>query len=167
MTVRFLGAFALAGVAVFANPSLGIAASRPALHAVPRALPTPRLPNQRLHTEFTVEVNHLGQIVRVKTGKESTYPPFNAMTYGNVLQMFIRRPDGSAVVGMYRVTYDYDPHTKNVHRNVNILSQGGDWANEEGAVSQMLRVNERNAQRHRQLPGLDQIIKPTSKPTKA
>ena len=136
-------------------------------HIKPRPLPTPILPNYPLHTEFVVEVNHLGQIVRVKSGKECKYLPFNAMSYGNVLQMFIRRPDGGATVGVYRVSYDYDPKTKNVHRGIQLLSEGGTWANEEGAVIQMMRVNEKNRERHRGLPGLDQIIKPAPKATKA
>lgn len=160
-----LRAAALAVASVFLVPAGAFAA--PAVqHIKPRPLPTPNLPNYPLHTEFQVEVNHLGQIVRVKSGKECKYPPFNAMSYGNVLQMFIRRPDGGATVGMYRVTYDYNPKTKNVHRGIQLLSEGGAWANDEGAVIQMMRVDQKNRERHRGLPGLDQIIKPTPKPAK-
>lgn len=133
-------------------------------HIAPRPLPTPHLPNVPLHTEFKVEVNHMGQIVRVKSGKESKFPDFNAMTYGNVLQMFIRKPDGTAVVGMYRITFDYNPSTKKVHRGVELLSRGGDWADEQGAVNQMLEVDKKNRDRHRGLPGLNQILKPTPSP---
>ena len=124
------------------------------------------MPHVPLHTEFVVEVNHLGQIVRVKSGKECPNLTFNAQTYGNVLQMFVRRPDGTAVVGMYKVTYDYNPATHNVSRGVALISQGGDWANEEGAVNQMMSIDQHNRERHRSLPGFDQLLKPSPKPTK-
>ena len=137
------------------------------VHATPRPLPTPHLPSTPLHTEFVVEVNHMGQIVRVKSGKECPNLTFNAQTYGNVLQMFIRHPDGSATVGMYKISYDYNPHTKNVHRGVQLLSTGGDWGDEQGAANQMLELDRKNQQRHLALPGMDQILgHPTPKPTK-
>ena len=64
-----------------------------------------------MHTEFVVEVNAKGQVVRVKSAKAygDQDPFFNTQTNGNVLQMWIRHPDGSAEVGLYRVNYDYDP----------------------------------------------------------
>ena len=139
------------------------------VHATPRPLPTPHLPTTALHTEFTVEVNHQGQIVRVKAGKECPNPTFNAQSYGNVLQMFIRHPDGSATVGMYKVSYDYDPHTKMVHRGVQLLSTGGDWGDEQGAANQMLELDRKNRERHLALPGMDKILghpKPVATPTK-
>ena len=157
-------AFALALLSAFALP--GVASAAPATHPRPHVLPTPHLPATPLHTEFKVEVNRKGQIVRVRSGKECANPTFNAMTYGNVLQMFIRRPDGSATVGMYRVTFDYTPTTHNVRRNVSLLSEGGNWADEQGAVDQMREVDRRNQQRHLGLPGFDKVFKPTPKPTK-
>lgn len=52
----------------------------------------------------------------MKTAKSpQNVPMFNAWTYGNVLQMWIRHPDGTAEVGIYKVTYDYDPATKKLH----------------------------------------------------
>jgi hypothetical protein len=134
----------------------------------PRVLPTPRLPTVRLHTEFIVEVNKLGQVVRVKSGKSCKDLTFNAMTYGNVLQMFIRTADGMhAIVGLYRVTYDYDPRTTRARRGVSIVSRGGNWGNEEGAANSMRDIAERQAKRHNKpLPDFKQIVKPktVSKP---
>ncbi|GAC1653030.1 MAG: hypothetical protein NVS9B12_02820 [Vulcanimicrobiaceae bacterium] len=136
------------------------------VHATPRPLPTPRLPTTALHTEFMVEVNHMGQIVRVKSGKECRNLTFNAQTYGNVLQMFIRHPDGSATVGMYKVSYDYNPQRKSVHRSVQLLSTGGDWGDEQGAANQMMELDRKNRERHLGLPGMDRILgHPSPKPT--
>lgn len=162
MTTTIVRAFALALLSAFAVPGVASAASAPR----PHVLPTPHLPATPLHTEFKVEVNRKGQIVRVKSGKECPNPTFNAMTYGNVLQMFIRHPDGSATPGMYRVTYDYTPSTHNVRRNVALLSEGGDWIDEQGAVDQMREVDRKNQERHLGLPGFDKVFKPTPKPTK-
>ncbi len=134
----------------------------------PRAMPAPRLPKIPLHTEFVVEVNKLGQVVRVKSGKSCKDLTFNAMTYGNVLQMFIRTADGMhAIVGLYRVTYDYDPRTTRARRGVGIVSRGGKWGNEEGAANNMRDIAERQAKRrNKPLPDFKQIVKPktVSKP---
>ncbi|MBV8246484.1 MAG: hypothetical protein JOZ38_11215 [Candidatus Eremiobacteraeota bacterium] len=116
-----------------------------------------------LHTEFVVEVNHLGQIVRVKSGKSCKNLAFNAQTYGNVLQMWIRKPDGTAVVGMYRVTYDYDPKTHDVHRGVALLKEGGDWGDELGAANEMLQ-KDNTLNKNRPLPGWSTIAQPTPHP---
>jgi hypothetical protein len=161
-TTSTLRAFALALVSALVFPATASAAQP----AHPKVMPTPRLPSTPLHTEFKVEVNRKGQIVRVKSGKECKNPTFNAMTYGNVLQMFIRRPDGSATVGMYRVTFDYSPKTQKVDRHVALLSEGGDWADEQGAVDQMREVDRKNQQNHLGLPGFDKVFKATPKPTK-
>jgi hypothetical protein len=40
------------------------------------------------HAEFVVEVNKLGQVVRVESSNDSSDPTFNAKTRGNVLQMW-------------------------------------------------------------------------------
>lgn len=161
-TISTLRVLALALISALVFP----AAASAAVQAHPKVLPTPHLPSTPLHTEFKVEVNRKGQIVRVKSGQECKNPTFNAMTYGNVLQMFIRRPDGSATVGMYRVTFDYSPKTQKVDRNVALLSEGGDWADEQGAVDQMRAVDRKNQQNHLALPGFDKVFKPTPKPTK-
>ncbi|MGZ3496939.1 MAG: hypothetical protein ACXWNK_10185 [Vulcanimicrobiaceae bacterium] len=120
-------------------PAYASAAKTPA----PRPAPTPRLPDVPLHTEFNVEVNKMGQVVRVKSGKSCKNLTFNAQTYGNVLQMWIRRPDGTAEVGLYHVTYDYDPKKQNVARHIALLKSGGNWANEEGAANNMVDIAKR------------------------
>jgi hypothetical protein len=96
------------------------------------------LPTVPLHTEMVVEVNKKGQVVRVKSAKFGKSSTFNTQTYGNALQMWIRHPDGTAQVGLYRVTYDYDPKTKEVSRHVALISPGGSWANDEGAANVMI-----------------------------
>ncbi|MDP9024924.1 MAG: hypothetical protein M3N13_06115 [Candidatus Eremiobacteraeota bacterium] len=128
------------------------------------AVPMPQLPNKTLHSEFTVEVNKKGQVVSAKTVKPSHWPSFDAQTYGNVLQMWIRRPDGSAEVGLYKITYDYNPGTKRVHRSVGLVKAGGNWADQQGAADQMMDLANKEAHGQR-LPPLDKIIgSPTPHP---
>lgn len=127
-----------------------IAVSAVASAATPKPTPTPidlrkvtpkRLfPKVRLHTEFTVEVNKRGQVTRIRSGNGSADPTFNAQTYGNALQAFIRTPDGNAISGVYRLTYDYDPKTSNVHRDVALMWPGGVDANAEGAAIRMMKA---------------------------
>jgi hypothetical protein len=95
------------------------------------------LPTTKLHTEYVVEVNKLGQVTRVRSGVNSSNIPFNEHTYGNTLQAFIRKPDGSVVVGSYRLTYDYDPRSKMIHRDVALVKAGGVDPNAKGAVIEM------------------------------
>ena len=141
------------------------------LAATPRPVPTPKLPTIPLHSEFTVEVNAKGQVVRVKTAKGTgdKDPFFNAETYGNVLQMWIRHPDGTAQVGLYKVTYDYSPKTKSIARNVSIISAGGSWANDPGAATQMIedakkRQQQEEKRQRESLPPLQSIVGPSSSP---
>jgi hypothetical protein len=162
-----------------------IVAAAPAL-ATPTPKPRPRptvvihLPNVPLHTEVVVEVNKKGQVVRVKSTKPSKINTFNLQTYGNALQMWIRRPDGTAQVGLYRITYDYDPKTQNVTRRVSLISTGGSWANDEGAANVMIQMERKQAaaaaeeerkvqqQYNAKLPSLNEIRgAPTPKPTHA
>ncbi|HET9096183.1 MAG TPA: hypothetical protein VFN37_05950 [Candidatus Baltobacteraceae bacterium] len=124
---------------VLAAPLAGLAATAPK----PVPIPTPNLPNKPLHSTINVEVNKKGQVVRVKGGTLSHDSIFDTMTIGNALQMWIRRPDGSAISGLFRVKYDYDPHTHNVQRHVALISQGGAWANEPGAATRMVQTAER------------------------
>src|SRR5579884_3446852 len=102
--------------AVLAAPSAAWAANQPS----PIPIPTPNLPNKALHATVDVEVNGKGQVVRIKGGQLSHDSVFDTMTIGNALQMWIRHPDGTAEVGLYRVDYTYDPHTHNVTRHVAI-----------------------------------------------
>lgn len=127
------------GAAVLVSPLAASAAPQPK----PMPLPSPNLPSRPLHSVIEVEVNKRGQVVRVKGGQLSHDPVFDTMTVGNALQMWIRHPDGSAEVGMYRVTYDYDPHTHNVARHITIISRGGSWANETGAATKMVDAAQR------------------------
>ena len=126
------------------------------------------LPNVRLHTEYVVEVNKLGQVVRVTSGKVSRDNRFNLQTYGNAMQMWIRHPNGTADVGLYRVTYDYDPRTHTVRRGVALVKLGGAWGNAEGAAARMVDVARRQAEdaaSGKNLPPLDTIIRPTPSPS--
>lgn len=106
-------------------------------------LPPPQRAEQ---TQFVVEVNKMGQVTRVRTGKYSSDPAFNAITYGNALQVFIRTPQGRAVSGTYRLMYDYDPKSRNVRRTVSLIHAGGVDPNAIGAVNAMAQLNRRRAQ---------------------
>jgi hypothetical protein len=161
-----------------------VAAATPSPSPSPKATPhknvVPKLPPIPLHSEFTVEVNDKGQVVRVKTAKGTgnVAPFFNAQTYGNVLQMWIRHPDGTAETGLYKVTYDYDPKTHKIHRGITLLQAGGDWANAKGAATEMVDTANREAQEEAQkqhdqeqqqgnyLPPLNSIVgSPTPSPS--
>jgi hypothetical protein len=170
--------------------ALFIVTSVSALGATPKPSPAPNptrpvihLPTVPLHTEVDVEVNKKGQVVRVKSTKPSKVQTFNLQTYGNALQMWIRHPDGTATVGLYRVTYDYNPKTQGVTRRVAIISAGGSWGNDPGAASVMIDMAKKQAaaaqaqyeaEQHKQqeqnskLPSLNQIRGlSTPKPTPA
>jgi hypothetical protein len=158
------------------------------------ATPTPKptatsvkmhLPDFPLHSEVVVEVNSKGQVVRVKSTKPSKVASFNLQTYGNALQMWIRHPNGTAQVGLYRVTYDYNPKNQSVTRKIAIISTGGTWANDPGAATVMIQMAQKQAAaaeaaeaaaQHKQqeqsskLPSLNEIRgvatpKPTNAPT--
>jgi hypothetical protein len=144
-------------------------AAPPAPHATPKKIMV-HLPNVPLHTEFVVEVNAKGQVVRVEKGKSCKVLSFNAQTYGNVLQMWIRHPDGSAEVGRYRVTYDYDPKTKFVHRDIALLTSGGSWADKVGAADDMMDEAQKETAKYYQdqgksLPPLENIVGPSAAPS--
>jgi hypothetical protein len=167
-----LAAIALAGIGATPSPA-------PQPTRTPIVLPTPRLPTKPLHTAFIVEVNKKGQVVRVqKAISKNEDLTFNAQTYGNVLQMWIRHPDGTAEVGLYKVSYDYDPSTKKIRRSIELIKPGGSWANAEGAADQMMDIATREAkaaqqqqqrqqQQNHNLPSLEQIIgpSPSAKPS--
>jgi hypothetical protein len=110
----------------------------------PKAL----LPKVALHTEYIVAVNKLGQVTRVISGKMSKDKSYNLHTYGNAMQAFIRTPDGKAISGSYRLTYDYNPKTANVHRDVALVKAGGVDPNAVGAVIKMFD----DVQKHRKTP---------------
>lgn len=175
--MRAIAAILALAVALIAFPAV---AATPSPKPTARARLTSPVPKVAEHTEFVVEVNAKGQVVRVKSAKGTgdKDPIFNAQTYGNVLQMWIRHPDGSAEVGLYRVTFDFDPHTKKVHRGVSLVQSGGNWGNEKGAATEMIDTANREyqealkAQQQKQqaqsknLPPLNTIVGPTSSPTR-
>lgn len=142
------------------------ATPKPHVHPPLPRVPLIRLPTVRLHTEFVVEVNRKGQVVRVKSAKGCKNLTFNAQTYGNVLQMWIRHPDGTADVGLYRVMYDYDPHTRRVSRRIAIVRRGGTWGNAEGAANEMIDTarRESEAASGKNLPSLQNILRHTPTP---
>ena len=170
---------AIAGLGVAsASPTPGPQTTRIVIH----------LPRSPLHSEVVVEVNKKGQVVRIKSVKPSKLLSYNYQTYGNALQMWIRKchtagnsTTCTAEVGLYRVTYDYDPKTTNVTRHVAIISHGGSWANEPGAATVMMDMYRKQAEaaaaaeRKQQeqvnkLPSLNEIRgsatpKPTHPPT--
>ena len=105
------------------------------------------LPKKNEHTEFVVEGIKLGQVTRVRSGKSSDLPSFNAQTYGNALQAFIRTPDGKAIAGTYRLTYDYSVKSSRVRRDVTLLHAGGVNPNAEGAAVAMMKIAAKNRNR--------------------
>ncbi len=154
--------------ALLAVSLLGLPVLAPlARAATTRPLMTPRPPTVPLHTEFVVEVNRLGQVVRVTQKHGCKNLNFNAHTLGNVLQATIRLPNGKAIVGLYRVTYDYNPRTYGIYRHATLLRAGGNWGNDPGAASQIIEDAKRMQQEHEHphLPSLKKLLKPTPKPT--
>jgi len=91
-------------------------------------------PSVPLHAVYTVETNKLGQVVRVVSAQATRGERFNTVTRGNAMQAFIRRPNGTAVAGVYKLTYDYSPSTKDVRRDVQLVHAGGVDPNAKGAV---------------------------------
>jgi hypothetical protein len=138
-------------------------------------MPPPPLPKTVEHTEFVVEVNKMGQVVRVKSAVPSKSASFNTQTMGNALQMWIRHPNGTADVGLYKITFDFDPKTRDVRRTISVVSLGGAWADQPGAATKMLDDAKREAaeeeakekQSAASLPGLHSITgeSPSPSPT--
>jgi hypothetical protein len=147
----------------------------PCAAATAPAPPHYSLPTVPLHTEALVEVNKKGQVVRIKSTKTCKVQSFNIQTFGNALQMWIRRPNGTAQVGLYRVSYDYDPKTRGVTRRIALVSAGGNWGDEEGAANVMIENarkqaaadHQREQEQNAKLPSLNQIrgASPSPKPS--
>jgi hypothetical protein len=152
---------ALVAAAFFAASALASAASpapkaatapKPAATApkrvdVQKLQPKALAPTKALHVEYTVEINSLGQVARVRTVKPSHDESFDAKTYGNALQAFIRTPEGQVVLGTYRLVYDYDPKTLRVRRDVALVKAGGVNPNAKGAAVEMMEIARRNRNR--------------------
>jgi hypothetical protein len=147
------------------------------LAATPAPVPTPvrvnltkiqaqsLLPKVPLHTEFIVAVNKLGQVTHIVSGKPSKDSAYNLHTAGNALQAFIRTPDGKAVSGTYKLTYDYNPKTTRVHRDVALIKAGGVNPNEEGAVNKMIDDVRKHAKAATPPPGGSAAMTPGPQPT--
>jgi hypothetical protein len=151
-------------ILLFGMPAWSLAATPPPASGQ-SARPSIKLPAVPLHTEYLVEVNKKGQVVKSKPSKLSKVVTFNVQTYGNTLQMWIRKPDGTAIVGLFRVTFDYDPKTKKVARNIALVTPGGNWGDEEGAANAMYETAQKQLedaikkqqQQNSSLPSLKQI----------
>ncbi len=150
----------LVAAAVLAVSSIASAATpapratAPAAHAtapsrinVESLQPKSLFPKVVLHTEMIVEVNKLGQVSRVRSIKPSKDVPFNTHVYGNALQTFIRTDDGNVVLGSYRLTYDYDPKTQHIRRQVALVSRGGVDPERKGAAAEMMDIAKNNRNR--------------------
>lgn len=140
--MRRLRCIAALAAALLALPAAASAAS-------PAPLPTPKLPTKALHVQLQVEVNKLGQVVRVLHGNLSGDGPFDTMAMGNALQMWIRDERGktiTAIVGLYKVRYDYNPATQKVKRTFTLFKRGGSWANEPGAATKIVSDAKKEAQ---------------------
>ncbi len=139
----------LACAILVTSVSPAVRAATVASAVIPHGRPfTPHTPSSAVHTDFMVEINRKGQVTRVKSGKSCPDLAFNAMTYGNALQAFIRTEDGRAIPGVYRLSYDFDPRTKMVHRSVALVKVGGVDPNKMSAVDEMAAI----ARRHHQAP---------------
>jgi hypothetical protein len=133
------------------------AAARAATPPPGRSIPLPRVP---LRAVYTVETNKLGQVVRIRAARASENAGFNAVTRGNALQAFIRRPNGTALAGVYKLIYDYSPKSRMVRRNVQLVHAGGVDPNAKGAVTVELERAAKSAPipRPANLPDFDKII---------
>jgi hypothetical protein len=169
---------AVSQAAFAATPTPAPATSaRPVRIDVTKIQPKSLLPKHVEHTEFVVEVNKLGQVTRIRSQRPSDNPTFNAQTYGNALQTFIRTPDGHVVLGIYRLTYDFDPKTARVRRDVSLVRQGGVNPDAKGAalvLSEKARMHPgasdimprpQSSVDPQTLPELRSVIAPTATPS--
>lgn len=144
--------------------ALVLAASCLAASAQPVPLPsaTPPSPKVPLHAEVFVETNKLGQVSHIVSMKPSGDKGFNTQTYGNASQAFIRTEDGKAVVGLYRLSYDYDPATKKVRRSVALIKAGGIDPNAPGIVTVIQKhLDDAQGKSASPLPDFNKIVQPT------
>jgi hypothetical protein len=140
-------------------------AATPAPTQIPPAVLKAMLPKVALHSEFIVAVNKLGQVTKIVSLKPSKDRTYNLQTGGNALQAFIRTPDGKAIPGTYRLTYDYNPKTQLVHRGVALIHAGGVNPNSTGAVNVMLEdVKKRGLRPPTPTPGPERSAEMTPAP---
>ena len=141
---------------------LPVAAQSAQPAAQPAAVRTPAPPATAQHTAFIVATNKKGQVVTVQAEHKDRDAAFNMMTYGNALQMFIRTADGRAIPGRYRVTYDYSPQTKDVKRNIALVTAGGVDPDALGAVDRLAAVERQHAERAKQARKTKPLAIPTT-----
>lgn len=112
------------------------------MRPTPPERPTPPAAAARgRHARYIVEVNAKGQVSKVRFRARSRDPRFDAITYGNVVQIFVRRSDGRAIAGVYRVSYDYNPKTQLVQRHVRLIRSGGVDSSALGLVDVYKELN--------------------------
>lgn len=131
--------------AILGNPAAAAPSPGPASNAAPQGdlkKFQPRYPKTAQHAQYVVEVNARGQVSGVRSGTHSQDPRFDIVTHGNVVQTFIRRGDGKAISGLYRVSYDYDPRTQLVKRSVALLHAGGVNAKAPGLVDAFAQASQ-------------------------
>lgn len=104
-----------------------------------------RYPKRAQHTRYYVEVNGKGQVSKVRRWSRSRDPRFDALTYGNVVQLYVRRNDGHIVAGVYKIGYDYNPKTQVVLRSVKLIHPGGIDDTALGLVDVFKEINRQNA----------------------
>ena len=138
MRVPLRAALCAAGAALALLGATPAATPLPYRIDVTKIQPKSLLPKVPLHTEYVVAVNKLGQVTHIISGKPSKDKTYNLQTYGNAMQAFIRTPEGKAISGSYRLTYDYSPKTTRVHREVQLVKSGGVDPNAVGAVTKMI-----------------------------
>ena len=151
--------------------ALAFAAACPHVQAqsapAPRPSATVAPPKVALHAEVFVDANKLGQVSHVVSMKPSSDKGFNTQVWGNASQAYIRAPDGTAVSGLYRLTYDYSPATQKVRRSVSLVKAGGVDPNAPGIVTTMQKQLDEAQKRQPQakaptkLPDFDKITQPT------
>jgi hypothetical protein len=117
----------------------------PAANSLTKAQMQAMLPKAPLHTQYLVSTNKYGQVINAKATAQSKDHTFNMQTYGNALQAFIRTEDGKAISGVYTLTYDYDPKTTNIKRQVALVHPGGVDPNTEGAANVMMDTAKKEA----------------------
>jgi hypothetical protein len=123
---------------------IGAILAMPARPASAAVVPVAAMPKVGHHARYIVEVNAKGQVSGVRSRIPSKDQTFDAITYGNVVQTFIRRSDGRAIAGVYRVAYDYDPKTGLVKRSVKLIQAGGVDASALGLVDVFRQINIEN-----------------------
>jgi hypothetical protein len=123
-----------------------LAAAGVAAAAAPTPPPLVHYPKKAAHTAFVIEVNKTGQVTKVRSRTNSGDHVYDSMVLGNVVQTFVRKPDGTAVAGVYRMRYDYNPKTKSVRRTVELIHAGGVNPDAVGLVDRMAEVNRRSSE---------------------